>query len=139
MTQVFDDKGNVTPVTILEVTPLTITQIKTVATDGYNAVQVGYGVKKEKNINKALKGHFKGLGNFRHIKEFRIEDDKDVKSPRGPPPLRAVVATPVTLVPPPVPCALHIPLFGSQRVLGPQQLPFTQPLPMPAPIPPLLT
>ena len=80
MTQVFDDKGNVTPVTILEVTPLTITQIKTVATDGYNAVQVGYGVKKEKNINKALKGHFKGLGNFRHIKEFRIEDDKDVKA-----------------------------------------------------------
>ncbi len=76
MSQVFDDQGNVVPVTVLEAGPIVITQIKTVATDGYNAVQVGFGVKKEKNINKAVKGHLKGLGNFRFIKEFRIEDEK---------------------------------------------------------------
>lgn len=76
MTQVFDDKANVVPVTVLEAGPVIITQIKTVKTDGYNAVQVGFGVKKEKNINKAVKGHVKGLGNFRFMKEFRIEDEK---------------------------------------------------------------
>ncbi|MEI6190986.1 MAG: 50S ribosomal protein L3 [bacterium] len=78
MTQVFDDKGNVVPVTVLEATPIVVTQVKTVATDGYNAVQVGYGEKKEKNISKAIKGHLKGLGNFKFIKEFRIEDEKDL-------------------------------------------------------------
>jgi len=76
MSQVFDEKGNVCPVTVLEAGPIVITQIKTVAIDGYNAVQVGFGTKKEKNINKAIKGHVKGLGNFRFIKEFRIEDEK---------------------------------------------------------------
>ena len=78
MTQVFDDKGNVVPVTVLEAGPIVITQIKTIATDGYNAVQVGFGTKKEKNISKAVKGHVKGLGNFRFIKEFRIENEKDM-------------------------------------------------------------
>lgn len=78
MSQVFDDKGNVVPVTVLETGPVVITQIKTVATDGYNAVQVGFGTKKEKNINKAIKGHVKGLGNFRFIKEFRLENEKDL-------------------------------------------------------------
>ena len=80
MTQVFDDKGNVVPVTVLEAGPIVITQIKTVKTDGYNAVQVGFGTKKEKNISKAVKGHVKGLGNFRFIKEFRLEDEKDLES-----------------------------------------------------------
>jgi large subunit ribosomal protein L3 len=78
MTQVFDENGNVQPVTVLEAGPIVITQIKTVKTDGYNAVQVGFGTKKEKNISKAVKGHVKGLGNFRFIKEFRIEDEKDM-------------------------------------------------------------
>ncbi len=78
MTQVFDEKGNVVPVTVLEAGPIIITQIKTEKTDSYNAVQVGFGVKKEKNISKAVKGHVKGLGNFRFIKEFRIEDAKDM-------------------------------------------------------------
>jgi large subunit ribosomal protein L3 len=76
MTQVFDEKGNVCPVTVLEAGPIVITQIKTVATDGYDAIQVGFGTKKEKNISKAIKGHVKGLGNFRFIKEFRVEDEK---------------------------------------------------------------
>ena len=78
MTQVFDEKGNVCPVTVLEAGPVTITQIKTEKIDGYNAVQVGFGVKKEKNINKAIKGHVKGLGNFRYMKEFRIDDEKEL-------------------------------------------------------------
>ena len=78
MTQVFDDKGNVVPVTVLEAGPVTVTYIKTKAKDGYDAVQVGYGTKKEKNINKAVKGHVKDLGNFRFIKEFRIYDEKDL-------------------------------------------------------------
>ncbi len=76
MTQVFDEAGNVVPVTVLEAGPIVITQVKTVATDGYNAVQVGFGTKKEKNISKAVKGHLKELGHFRYIKEFRIEDEK---------------------------------------------------------------
>jgi large subunit ribosomal protein L3 len=80
MTQVFDEKGNVIPVTVLEAGPIVITQIKTIDIDGYNAVQVGFGEKKEKNISKAVKGHLKGLGNFRFIKEFRIEDPKDMAS-----------------------------------------------------------
>jgi len=78
MTQVFDDKGNVVPVTVLEAGPVVITQIKTKKTDGYDAVQIGFGTKKEKNITKAIKGHVKGLGNFRFIKEFRIENEKDL-------------------------------------------------------------
>jgi len=80
MTQVFDEKGNVVPVTVLEAGPIVITQIKTVATDGYDAVQVGFGTKKEKNINKAIKGHIKDLGNFRFLKEFRVYDEKDIKA-----------------------------------------------------------
>jgi large subunit ribosomal protein L3 len=78
MTQVFDEKGNVVPVTVLEAGPIVITQIKTVATDGYDAIQVGFGEKKAKNINKAIKGHIKDLGNFKFLKEFRIEDVKDI-------------------------------------------------------------
>ncbi len=78
MTQVFDDKGNVVPVTVLEAGPVVITQIKTKLTDGYNAIQVGFGVKKEKNISKAIKGHLKDLGHFRFIKEFRLKDEKDL-------------------------------------------------------------
>lgn len=80
MTQVFDEKGNVRPATVFEAGPVVITQIKTKDTDGYDAVQVGFGTKKEKNINKAVKGHVKGLGNFRFLKEFRIEDEKDIKA-----------------------------------------------------------
>jgi len=83
MTQVFDDKGNVRPVTVLEAGPIVITQIKTKEKDGYHAVQVGFGTKKEKNINKAIKGHVKGLGNFRFIKEFRVDDEKDIKALAG--------------------------------------------------------
>ena len=71
MTQVFDKNGNVRPATIVgDVAPLVVTQIKSKATDGYDAVQVGFGTRKIKNINKAQQGHSKDLGNFSTFKEF---------------------------------------------------------------------
>ncbi len=80
MTQVFDENGTVCPVTIIEAGPMVVTQIKTKEIDGYDAIQVGFGTKKEKNISKAVKGHCKDLGNFRYIKEFRIEDLKPART-----------------------------------------------------------
>ena len=73
MTQVFDENGKVHPATILTATPSSITQVKTKENDGYNAVQLGHGEKREKNINKALKGHLNGV-NARFLKEFTVED-----------------------------------------------------------------
>jgi large subunit ribosomal protein L3 len=74
MTQVY--KGdNVTPVTLIETGPNFVTQIKTKEKDGYNAIQVGFGTKKEKNIKKPQKGHLKKIEkNLRWLKEFRIEN-----------------------------------------------------------------
>jgi large subunit ribosomal protein L3 len=76
MTQVFTADGIAKPVTILSTGPATVTQVKTKDKDGYVAVQVGFGERKAKNINKAQKGHFKDLGNFAHVKEFRTEEAK---------------------------------------------------------------
>jgi large subunit ribosomal protein L3 len=73
MTQIFDDKGVVHPATVLKTGPMVVTQVKTVETDGYNAVQVGFGTRSAKNINKALKGHMKE-GNFANLVEFRMDD-----------------------------------------------------------------
>lgn len=70
MTQVFDDKGVVSAATIITAGPLTVLQVKGKEKDGYDAVQVGFGSRKEKNISKAQKGHFKDLGMFRHLREF---------------------------------------------------------------------
>ena len=76
MTQIFDEKGNVIPVTVIEAGPCPVTQKKTVETDGYSAVQLGFADVSEKHVNKALKGHFKkaGVSLKRHLKEFRLED-----------------------------------------------------------------
>src|SRR3989344_5978315 len=67
MTQVFDDKGRVTPVTVIKTEPIILTQVKTLDKDGYEAIQIGYGVQKESRVNKAQKkkGLFSG---FREIK-----------------------------------------------------------------------
>ncbi|MFH0755206.1 MAG: 50S ribosomal protein L3 [bacterium] len=73
MTQIFDESGKVQPSTILSMGDSFITQIKTKENDGYCAVQIGCGEKKEKNINKPMKGHLNGV-NVRFLKEFRIED-----------------------------------------------------------------
>lgn len=78
MTQVFDEKGIVHPVTTVKAGPLTVTAIKTVATDGYNAVQVGFGVRNEKNLSKAVKGQMKG-GNYMYLREFRTEGEPSYK------------------------------------------------------------
>jgi len=71
MTQVFDEAGIVHPVTSVKAGPMTVTQVKTMAKDGYTAVQVGFGARNAKNINKAMKGHM-GEGNFMHLVEFRV-------------------------------------------------------------------
>ena len=73
MTQIFDEKGIVHPATVLKTGPMVVTQVKTIETDGYNAVQVGFGTRAAKNINKAMKGHMKE-GNFMHLVEFRMDD-----------------------------------------------------------------
>ena len=70
MTQVFDERGVVSAATLITAGPLTITQVKSIEKDGYAAVQVGFGVRKEKNINNAQKGHTKDLGNIRYMREF---------------------------------------------------------------------
>ncbi|OGD67647.1 50S ribosomal protein L3 [Candidatus Campbellbacteria bacterium RIFOXYC2_FULL_35_25] len=75
MTQVFNKEGVVFPVTIISAGPITVTQIKNKEGDGYESIQVGYGEKKEKNINKPMKGHLKDLGNFRYLKEFSNPDN----------------------------------------------------------------
>jgi large subunit ribosomal protein L3 len=74
MSQNFKTDGAVVPVTAIVAEPMTVTQVKTKATDGYEAVQVGYGEAKESKVKKPQKGHAKGLGNFRYYKEFRVTD-----------------------------------------------------------------
>ena len=59
MTQIFSDAGEVVPVTVIEAGPAVVTQVKTVETDGYNAVQIGFEDMKEHRANKPMKGHFK--------------------------------------------------------------------------------
>ena len=77
MTQMFDDLGNAHPVTLVNAGPVIITQVKDSSRDGYKAVQVGFGNRHKKNISKPLQGHFKNLGNFRYIKEFRLDQGDD--------------------------------------------------------------
>jgi len=76
MTQVFDENGLAIPVTVIKVEPLTVTQVKTVDTDGYNAIQTGVVPAKEKHLTKAEIGHFakNKLENFRHLQEFRVDN-----------------------------------------------------------------
>ena len=74
MTQFFQEDGVVIPATIVSVPGAVVTQVKTVESDGYNAIQIASGERKEKNIPKAQIGHFKGKGNFRFVKEFRLKD-----------------------------------------------------------------
>ena len=76
MTQIFDEKGNVIPVTLIEAGPCVVAQKKTVENDGYAAVQLAFEDAKEKHLTKAELGHFKkaGIAPKRHLKEFRLED-----------------------------------------------------------------
>ena len=81
MTQIFDEKGNVIPVTVIEAGPCVVAQVKTVETDGYDALQLGFGEIKDKHINKPEAGHFAkaGLENKKHLREFRLESVEGVK------------------------------------------------------------
>ena len=77
MTQVFDEKGNVIPVTVVELGPCAVVQKKTIENDGYNAVQLGFEDKKVTRTNKPMKGHFDkaNVAPKKVLKEFRLEDD----------------------------------------------------------------
>ena len=76
MTQVFDENGIMTPVTVLKAGPVFVTQIKTEENDGYSAVQVAYGDKREKLLTKPVKGHLAkaGVENKRFLTEFKFDD-----------------------------------------------------------------
>ena len=73
MSQLFDDKGNSVPVTLIEAGPCRVTQLKTAALDGYTAVQIGYGLSKDKHVSKPEKGHLLKSGEelLKHLKEYR--------------------------------------------------------------------
>ncbi len=77
MTQVFQDDGAVVAVTAIETGPCTVTQIKTKAKEGYDAVQLGFGPAKR--INRPQRGHLKKLGPYRHLREFRVEDASKIQ------------------------------------------------------------
>ncbi len=79
MTQVFDKDGMVQPATVVEATPVVVTQIKTAKTDGYTAVQIGSVEKKIEKLNKALQGHLKNTGGFAMLREFRTDTESDMK------------------------------------------------------------
>ena len=75
MTQIFDEEGKVVPVTVIEATPCTVTQIKTVEQDGYQAVQLGFGDVKESKLNKPRLGHLSKnkLAPKKYLREFRLD------------------------------------------------------------------
>jgi large subunit ribosomal protein L3 len=83
MTQIFDEKGVVTPATVLLAGPLTVTALKDATKDGYAAVQVGFGTRKEKNVSRAVRGHIAhgaemtdGTGTtFRYLREYAADGD----------------------------------------------------------------
>ena len=76
MTQLFDESGRVVPVTVIEAGPCTVVQKKTVESDGYQAVQLGYGEVSAKKVNKAAKGHFDkaDVAPKKTLREFRLAD-----------------------------------------------------------------
>jgi large subunit ribosomal protein L3 len=78
MTQIFTEEGVVIPATIISVPEATVTQLKTADVDGYTAVQIASGQRKEKNINKAQRGHFGDAGSFRFVREFRIDGTPEI-------------------------------------------------------------
>ena len=76
MTQIFDENGVLVPVTVLQAGPCVVTQVKTADNDGYSAIQVGFGEKKENRVNKPMKGQFAkaGVSCKRYLKEFRFDN-----------------------------------------------------------------
>jgi large subunit ribosomal protein L3 len=81
MTQIFSEDGQRVPLTVIEAGPCPVTQVKTVATDGYDAVQLGFGAAKPKNLTSPERGHLKKAGAppLRHLREFSLEDLGDAE------------------------------------------------------------
>ena len=81
MTQVWDEDDNVVPVTVIQAGPCTVSQVKTEATDGYNAVQIGFGDIKSKHVNKPMAGHFAkaGVEPVRFLREVRVASAEEHK------------------------------------------------------------
>ena len=79
MTQIFDESGNIIPVTILKVGPCIVTQVKTTLNDGYNAIQVGYGNVSTKSLTQPQLGHLQksNIQPLKYLKEFRVNDPAD--------------------------------------------------------------
>ena len=80
MTQIFDEQGKVIPVTVIEAGPCVVAQVKTVESDGYNAIQLGFGDVKESKVNKPEKGHFtkSKLPLKKHLREFRLDSIENI-------------------------------------------------------------
>ena len=76
-TQIFEKDGRSVPVTVIEAGPCIIVQVRTEDNDGYQAVQLGFGTARR--VNSPLKGHFKGLGQFQYLREFRAEDIEELE------------------------------------------------------------
>ena len=81
MTQVWDENDNVVPVTVIQAGPCVVSQVKTKATDGYDAVQIGFGDITSKHVNKPMQGHFDahGVAPMRFLREVRVENGEDFK------------------------------------------------------------
>ncbi len=81
MTQIFNEDGVLTPVTVLQAGPCPVVQVKTMENDGYGAVQLGFGDIREKLVNKPRKGHFAkaGVANKRYLREFRLDNAEEYK------------------------------------------------------------
>lgn len=81
MTQIFDENGLVIPVTVIEAGPCVVAQVKTSETDGYDAIQLGFGDVKAKHVNKPEMGHFakSKLDPKKHLREFRLDDISSFK------------------------------------------------------------
>ena len=81
MTQIFDDQDRIVPVTVIQAEPNTVCQVKTVDTDGYEAVQMGFGYIKPRRVNKPMQGHFdaQGAEPKRYLREVRVENAGEYK------------------------------------------------------------
>ena len=81
MTALFTSDGKYIPVTVVQVGPCVVTQIKNISSDGYNAIQLGFGEKKKSRINKPMQGHFKksGAGCFEFLREVPVDDSSEYK------------------------------------------------------------
>jgi large subunit ribosomal protein L3 len=81
MSQMFDEQGTVIPVTLIEAGPCYVTQKKTSETDGYAALQLGYGEVRNERVNRPQAGHLKkaGVPSLRYLREFRVQDHRDIE------------------------------------------------------------